>query len=174
MKTTLKFLKVFIIILIISLVMRAFAKLFAIIHYALDTSTRIAIEGEVFPDSWTNFTIMVYLIIGSLLIFFLAYLAFVFRKVIIAFSKNSFFSSENATQLTKVGKGLIFYGFGLFVLSFILNFYLIDFTPYNSGRALGRAVAQAIPIFVFSSFVLLIASIIKKGNVLQSENELTI
>jgi len=44
MKTTLKFLKVFIIILIISLVMRAFAKLFAIIHYALDTSTRIAIE----------------------------------------------------------------------------------------------------------------------------------
>ncbi len=174
MKTTLKLLKVFIIILIISLILRAFAKLYAIIHYALDSSTRITIEGEVFPGTWSNLSIMIYLIIGSLFIFFLAYLAFIFRKVIISFSENSYFSSENAMQLTKVGKGLIIYGFGLFILSFILNVYLIDFTPYNSGRVFGMGVAKAIPIFIFSSFVLLIASIIKKGNILQNENELTI
>ena len=174
MKTILKFLNVLIILSIISLIGKAFGKLYAIIHYLFDNSNKIKIDEIEFPLEWSNQSIILYLISGSILILFLTYLAFIFRKVIKSFSKNSYFSNKNVEQLSKVGKGLIIYGFGLFILNLILNFYSTEFTSYNFGVAFGKSLAKSLPIFIFSSFVLLIASIIKKGNILQNENELTI
>ena len=174
MKTILKFLNVFILIFIISLIVDAFGKLYSIIHYLLDNSDKIKIDETIFPTQWSNLSIILYIVIGSILLLFLAYLALIFRRVIKSFSRNSYFSGKNVTQLFNVGKGLIIYGLGVFILTLILNFFSIEFSPYNFGRVIGMSLAKSIPVFIFSSFALLIASIIKKGNVLKNENDLTI
>lgn len=174
MKTILKFLNVFTLIFIISLIIDAFGKLYSIVHYLFDNSNRLKIDSIEFPNEWSNLAIILFLIFSSILIFFLAYLAFIFREVITSFSKSSYFSSKNEKQLFKVGKGLIIYGLGLFFLSLILKFYLIEFTSYNFGRVIGKSLAKSIPVFIFSSFILLIASIIEKGHILKEENDLTI
>ncbi|GAL82753.1 DUF2975 domain-containing protein [Aureibaculum algae] len=174
MKTILKFLNVFILILIISLIIDAFGEMYSIIHYLVDKRTTFEVRGIDFPTEWSNLNRTIFIISSSILTIFLVYLAFIFRKVITSFSRNNYFSSENVKQLTKVGKGLIVYGFGLFLISTTINLYLIEFTSYNFGSVIGKSIAKSVPVFIFSSFILLIASIIKKGNILQEENELTI
>ncbi|CDF79514.1 hypothetical protein (DUF2975) [Formosa agariphila KMM 3901] len=174
MKTILKFLNAFIKTLIIILIVEVFGKMYSIILFLVDKPTTFEVHGIDFPTEWSNLNRTIFIISGSILTIFLVYLAFIFRKVITSFSRNNYFSSENVKQLTKVGKGLIFYGIGLFLLSNTKNLYLNELTSYNLGYAFGQSVHKTVPIFICSSFILLIASIIKKGNILQEENELTI
>ena len=122
MKTILKLLNAFILIFFFSIVFDAIGKLYSIIHYLFDNSDKIKTDEIIFPTQWSNQSIILYLILGSILLIFLAYLALIFRKVINSFSSNSYFSNKNVDQLYKVGKGLIIYGLGVFILTLVLGF----------------------------------------------------
>lgn len=179
MKTVLKLLNVLLVIFMAALSFNLFEKLYQIIHFFVYNSEKLAIKGVNFPSSWSNTSIIFYTVIGSCVMLLLIFLVFVFRKVLLSFSKRKFFSTENVFQLKKVGYGLMLYASIVFVLKLSLkigHYYndAVELSSYNLGYAIGIVLAKVISIFIVSLFILLIASVVKEGNIIKSENDLTI
>ncbi|MGG6230036.1 DUF2975 domain-containing protein [Tenacibaculum sp. SDUM215027] len=186
MKSILSILKVFCTLLVVSISVKFFEKLFRIFHYAIYRGSKTKVFKLSIPESWNDGYYYSLLLITLILIGYLLYLVVVFRKVIFNFSKNDVFTKENSNRLRKVGKGLIIYGVIVLCLATILGLVIDGGRPlsmnsdpvysagYVFGYTIGTSISKVLPIFVVALFVQFISFIVVKGNALQEENNLTI
>lgn len=148
-----------------------------------------SILGESLPTSLSYSLYCIIISICCLSMFYLIYHLNIFRKVITDFYNDLVFSDKNGRQLYSIGCGLIIFTIVIGLLKLILGICFYESIiseisssenalPYNAGYIFGRNLAKTlfltIPILCISLIFLLLSELIKKGLVIQSENDLTI
>lgn len=174
MKTILQILKVLTMVFLVRLIDELVVRIIKLFQGAEKTPKFFGTE---IPKNWESENIIICSIIILFLTSLLMYLIVVFRKVVVSFAKNDFFTTKNGKQLSIVGKGLLLYGIcfaGLKTILFFNNLNTTESSGYKLLTASGKAFSESITVFWLSIFMLLIASIIKEGNTLKQENDLTI
>ncbi len=127
----------------------------------------------------TNNWSLLLTILSMLLLSYMFWLLLKFRKTIYSVKTESFFSKQNREIFQIVGKGLIYYSIGIFLIRVLENSFekvsvLGESTAYNLGRNVGAAIADRIPLLLIAFFILIIAKLIEDGYRLKKENDLTI
>ena len=115
------------------------------------------------------------------LLIYLSYLLFTLIKIAINLNKNLLFTTKNAKQLNSVGVGIIIFTLVLILIQIPLELsMLINKTDpketffYYLGYTFGFIIAKRLYLFMIAIFILIISSLIKSGEVIQQENDLTI
>tara|TARA_R110000737_G_scaffold44675_1_gene64913 strand:- start:45 stop:569 length:525 start_codon:yes stop_codon:yes gene_type:complete len=124
-------------------------------------------------------TISLTLILSNLLLLsYVLWLIIKFRKVIYSLKTDSIFSEKNSRIFKTVGRGLIFYSIGIFIIRVIENtlgdVVVGESVAYNFGRNIGATLSDRIPLLVIAFFLLIVAQLINEGYQLKNENDLTI
>ncbi|WP_338356075.1 DUF2975 domain-containing protein [Yeosuana marina] len=162
---------------------------YVIQSYLNGTVERHVFFGIKIPDDFTQTGFLIVSVVSCAILIYLFFLLYVFRKVIQGLIKNQLFISENAEQLVKISKGLFFFGVVLFLIQFVLrmtqsfpavavNKGLAYSASYDLGYKIGVTInlllSNGFPIFIYALFIFIIAKLIKEGNLLKQENDLTI
>ncbi|MEP2278223.1 DUF2975 domain-containing protein [Maribacter sp.] len=118
-------------------------------------------------------------IFNLILLSYVLWLLIKFRKTIYTLHTDSVFSAKNGFSFTAIGRGLLFYSAGIFIIRVfenILNKPAVkgESVAYNFGRDFGAALSDRIPLLVIAFFLLIVAQLIKEGYDLKQENDLTI
>jgi len=186
MKSTLNILKIFCTLLVVSVGLSFFEKLYKVIHYVFYGGRKIKVFKLEIPVSWNDEYYYFLSLVALVLMGYVMFLLVEFRKVIFNFSKNSVFTKENSDRLRKVGKGLIIYGIIILCFTTVLGLIIEGDSILSSssdpayssgyifGYTVGASINKVLPIFVVALFVQFISFIVGKGNVLKEENDLTI
>ncbi len=94
---------------------------------------------------------------------------------------NKVFTNKNANQLHAIGIGIIVFTSILIIAQTTIDHSFLDSTisakqsnSYNRGYALGTNIAKRMYLYMISLFILIISSLIKNGNIIKQENDLTI
>lgn len=127
-----------------------------------------------FSASWSHTTKLIFIVAKLLLKSFLLYLLFNVLRIVKLFSQNNYFEELAISRMLNIGKLLIIYGVLTIIMTFMLENSLLESSSYNLGFAFGKSLKESIPTFIYSSIILVIASIAKEGNLLKQENDLTI
>lgn len=141
----------------------------------LTPKSTIMESADIVSNNWS-------LILTTLTILLLSYIFWLllkFRKTIYSVKTESFFSKENSTIFQTVGKGLIYYSIGIFVIRVLeYSFEKVsvagESVAYTLGKNIGSALGDRIPLLIIAFFILIIAKLIKDGYQLKKENDLTI
>lgn len=118
----------------------------------------------------------------------LVYLLFqlnTFRKIAKNLENNSIFYAKSGASLNSVANGLFYFILYSGILKFFLEGYCYFITSEPERRILNRlggAMAEGLiqtliyvsPIVVFTIFIKIIATLIREGALIKSENDLTI
>ena len=125
---------------------------------------------------------------------FLIYHLNTFRKVMTDFYNDLIFSYKNGLQLRQIANGVLYFAIFMAIFKIILGVYssnplnviTIDHSEvYNHGLThnhqaylfgynIGRTIWIFLPILIISQVISLVSEMIKKGQILKSENDLTI
>lgn len=123
-------------------------------------------------------------IINSTTLLLFVYISFqIFKLIKIAknLHQNLLFTSKNAVQLKQVAISIIVFTSSLVIIETPLKYFelikinnLLETKAYYKGNALGHQIAEKLYLFVVAFFILIISSLIKKGEIIKQENDLTI
>ncbi len=169
---TFKFLVNFLIFSIVIVILEKIASVSKLILNAFNL-IQSSVEIETSNTSWL-------LIITNLfLLSYVLWLLIKFRRVIYSLETNSIFSEKNSGIFKTVGRGLIFYSIGIFIIRVIENtlgevVVVGESVAYNFGRNIGATLSDRIPLLVIAFFLLIVAQLINEGYHLTNENDLTI
>ncbi len=144
------------------------SKLIHLKFYSLESSDTV-------NTYWSLFLTMLTVALLS----YMFWLLLKFRKTIYSIKAESFFSKQNSTIFKTVGKGLIYYSIGIFIIRVFENSFekvsvIGQSVAYNMGKNVGAAIADRIPLLLIAFFILIIAKLIEDGYQLKKENDLTI
>lgn len=181
MKIILFALKSFCVIYLIVLSAYLFTDFSNIFHYVVHGLKKEQIFGYNYPSNWSLSLYWFFQVLSIGFKAYAIYLLFVFKDIIHSFYKDNFFTKTNGQNLILIGSGIILliFLFGLTILPF--NIYeslnskiLPNRVNYKYGYGLGKTLKSFMPLLMFSMFFILLGNIIKKGQKLQEENDLTI
>ncbi|MDG3582630.1 DUF2975 domain-containing protein [Galbibacter pacificus] len=158
-----------------------------IIHFAekFDKIHNDYFFGIHLSESDTPLTHIIVFCITILVMSLLFYLLNLFRKVILDFRKEFVFTEKNGKQLRKIAFGLIIIGLTILTVFLIFFPYKTNYEisnandntirwVYNLGLFVGKLTSLLFPIFIPALFFMLISKLIKEGNIIKTENDLTI
>lgn len=139
------------------------------------------IYGIKFPDDISNFGMWLSNVLILFLLIYLSYLLFILIKVAMNLNKNLLFTIKNAKQLNFVGVGIIIFTLVLILIQIPLEISMIiakedskETFSYYLGYTFGFIIAKRLYLFMIAIFILIISSLIKSGEIIQQENDLTI
>ena len=119
------------------------------------------------------------LTLGSL--FYLMYHLFTLIKIAENLNKNKVFTNKNAAQLYSIGIGIIVFASILVIIETTIEYSILannanskESGSYYLGYAFGTLISKRMYLYIISIFILIISSLIKTGNILKQENDLTI
>jgi hypothetical protein len=129
-----------------------------------------------FSESTSN---LILIICNLILLIYVLGLLIKFRRTIYTLHTDSIFSESNGIIFKTVGRGILFYSIGIFIIRVIENILITsgiakESAAYNLGRDFGAALSDRIPLLVIAFFLLIVAQLIKDGYDLKQENDLTI
>lgn len=158
-------------IVILSLILTAskWSKLILEKYELIDLTTSVSeTQNELILITGLSFLFLIYLL----------WLILKFRKMVYSIKSTSLFSEKNEIVFRLVGKGLIYYSIGMYILSFAKKALgpanPQESSAYNLGTYFGTGLRIVIPYLVIALFMLIIAQLIKDGYHLKNENDLTI
>lgn len=163
-------------------------------HFTMNNQVkREILFGMRLPDEAGSSWYIIMSVVSFILLIYLVYILNIFRKITIDLSNNLIFTHENGVQMSKIGKGLLFFGIALSILKTTLNFLFYfnssELKPHDSyeiGRSFGYTLGFGLgslfqiiltvvfPIFIVALFLMVISYLIKTGALLKQENDLTI
>lgn len=181
MKIILFILKSFCVIYLAVLSFDLLADFNNVYDYVIHGLKKEQVFGYNYPPDWS---LLLYWFFQVLSIGFKAYaiyLLFVFKDIIQSFNTNNFFTKTNGENLMFIGSGIILLAVLLGLTALPFNIYeslnseiLPNRTNYKYGYGLGKTLKSFMPLLMFSMFFILLGNIVKKGQEIQEENDLTI
>jgi hypothetical protein len=134
-----------------------------------------------FPKNINNYGMWLSNVLIFLLLIYLSSLLFTIIKIAINLNKNLLFTKKNSKQLYSVGIGTIVFTLLLIFIQVPLELSILinktgpkETYSYYLGSAFGFIIAKRLYLFVIAIFILIISSLIKSGEIIQKENNLTI
>lgn len=174
----LKWLTILFLIRTFYLIYLQLANLFSIKNNGTISNNIYAIK---FPKNISNHAMWFSNILILFLLIYLSYHLFTLIKIAINLNKNLLFTTKNAKQLNSVGIGIIVFTLILILIQVPLELSILinkttfrETYSYYIGYAFGFIIAKRLYLFMIAIFILIIASLIKSGEIIQQENDLTI
>jgi hypothetical protein len=178
LSTLLKWCSIVFLLKLISLIYRQSINL---INLFENDKTKYSILGIHFKESLNNTWLYFSNILLIFLLFYISYKIITLIKVAINLEKNLLFTTYNSKQLYSVSIGIIVFTSILIILKTPINYlnlvendFLNQSNSYYAGLAFGSEIAKHIYLYIIAVFILIISSLIKNGEILKQENDLTI
>lgn len=174
----LKWLTILFLIKTFYLIFLQLVNLFSIKNSGTISYTIYAIK---FPENISNLAMWLSNLLIFFLLIYLSYLLFTLIKIAINLNKNLLFTAKNAKQLNSVGVGVFIFTLVLILIQIPLELSMLinetdtkETFSYYLGYTFGFIIAKKLYLFMIAIFILIISSLIKSGEVIQQENDLTI
>lgn len=139
------------------------------------------IFGISFPKELSNTWLWISNFLILFVLFYLIYQLTIFIKIANNLNKNLLFTDKNAYQLRKIGKGIVIITTILIIIETPLAYSILleensldESNSYYRGRAFGSLISKRLYLYIISIFILIISSLIKSGEIIKQENDLTI